>query len=59
MGTFDEYIERFCITYNIPREIATEIAIVKEVKNYYEDAYSGLVSEEVLDSIKEVMNNEY
>ena len=59
MGTFEEYIERFSKLYNIPLERIMEIAIVREVKAYYEEAYSGLYLEDVLDSIKEVMKDEH
>jgi hypothetical protein len=57
MGTFEEYIERYSQIYGVPIERIMEIAIVREVKAYYDEEYSGLYLEDVLDSIKEVMKD--
>ena len=57
MGTFEEYIERYSQIYGVPIERIMEIAIVREVKAYYDEEYSGLYLEDVLDSIKEVMED--
>ena len=59
MGTFEEYIERYSQIYGVPIERIMEIAIVREVKAYYDEEYSGLYLEDVLDSIKEVMKDEH
>lgn len=37
MGTFEEYLQRFCDIHNIPKEQAARLAIVREIEQYYKD----------------------
>lgn len=41
---FREYIDRFCATYNRAVEDALQLALVREVAEYYRDVESGRLS---------------
>lgn len=41
---FEEYLDRFCLEYNISREEAERLQVVKDVKQYYENEDTGKVS---------------
>lgn len=41
---FREYVDRFCATYNRTVEDVLQLALVREVATYYQDAESGRIS---------------
>lgn len=41
---FREYVDRFCATYNRTVEDVLQLALVREVAEYYQDVESGRIS---------------
>lgn len=41
---FREYVDRFCATYNRTVEDVLQLALVREVVEYYRDVESGRIS---------------
>ena len=41
MSDFESYLERYMQTYRLPRDEVLQLAVVREVKRYYESREGG------------------